>query len=79
MLPREELKRIKDAYIDKYLPETAAESGDDSLKTMDETVEEELSDWAPRENQPNVVLEPIEADGGDDTGDSRVPRAREWE
>ncbi|MFA5867297.1 MAG: V-type ATP synthase subunit B [Actinomycetota bacterium] len=65
-LPREELKRIKDDYIDKYMPETKEEEGVEQEVSLEEAMEAELSDLTEAQDGDidEGVLEPVEADGG---------------
>ncbi len=81
MLPREELKRIKDDFVDAYMPEIEEEVKEEKELTLEEAVEAELSDW-PETTGKEVnddLLEPVEADGGEDEGSWDFRQSREWD
>ncbi len=67
-LPREELKRIKDDYIEKYMPETEEEEGVERQVSLEEAMEAEISDLTEAQGGDidEDVLEPVKTDGGYD-------------
>jgi V/A-type H+/Na+-transporting ATPase subunit B len=81
MLPREELKRIKDAYIENYLPDIEEEAAAATPLTAEEQIEAEFSAWAEPggAGDREEVMEPVEADGGDEDDGWQRPKRREWE
>lgn len=70
VLPKAELKRIKDEYIDKYLPATEAsdESDEDNPDADQETIKEG-ADFAEEEEEVKVELETSEVEGGGEQSD----------
>ena len=71
MLPREELKRVKEEYIDRYLREPV-EEGEEKELILEEAVEAELGEWSEAEAEETVdekdeedILETIDMDGSD--------------